>query len=210
MSKVKRTPKPLLDLPEKVPDLIALGYKVATAGTSAASLFANPSPKPADIQSAAQALEAAHTATGAKTKGTVPARGPKEIALRNLLQAWGTYLVGIAATMPGQEAYVYETGGFGPRKAPNRNNDPLRLSQPKTYPSGKVHGACKAVTHGVKAFYGWRISLDGAKTWTVSQTNDHVTDFSNIAPGTEIEVQFNTTIKNVTSAWSGSVKLVVR
>jgi hypothetical protein len=118
--------------------------------------------------------------------------------------------VGVAADMPGQEAYVYATGGFGPRKAPNRNTDPLRLTQPTSYPSGKVHAACKAAKRGVKAFYGWRISLDGGKSWTSSQTNTHVTDFSNIPPGTEIEVEYNTTIQNVTSDWLGSKKLIVR
>jgi hypothetical protein len=210
MSRATRTPKPLLDLPDRVPDLITLGYKVSAAGTNHPGLFPNPDPKPQDIEAATDALATAETATGPKAKGSVSARGPKEIALRNLLHAWATYLVRIAETMPGQEAYVYETGGFGPRKAPNRNKALLRLTQPKGSPSGQVHAACKAAKPGVKAFYGWRISLDGAKTWTMSQTNVHVTDFSNIAPGTEIQVQYNMTVQNVTSAWSGSVALIVR
>jgi hypothetical protein len=210
MSKVKRTPKPLLDLPDNVPGLVTLGYKVAAAGTNHPGLFQNPNPKPADIEKATQELADAETATGPGTKGTVSARGPKEIALRNLLHAWGAYLVGVAANMVGQEAYVYETGGFGPRKEPNRSTALLRLTQPKTHASGQVRAACKAAKEGVRAFYGWRISLDGGKSWTLSQTNVHVTDFSNIPPGTEIQVQYNTTINNVTSAWSPSVPLIVR
>lgn len=209
-SKVKRTPKPKVDLPEKVPDLIALGFKVAKAGTDNASLFVSPNPKPSDILAATQALETAHTATGPRTAGTVPARGPKETTLRNLIDRWAIYLVSIAETMPGQEAYVFEMGGLGSRKTPQRNNDPLKLSQPAGYPSGKVHAVCKAAKRGTRVYYGWRISFDGGKTWVMSQTNDHFTDFSNIPPGTTIEVQYNTTIKNVTSTWSGSATLVVK
>jgi hypothetical protein len=210
MSRVKRTPKPLLDLPDPIPGLIALGFKVAAAGANNTTLFVNPDPKPSDIENATQELAAAETATGPKAKGSVAARGPDEIALRNLLHGWGNYLLTVAAKNVGQEAYVYETGGFGARRTPVRNTDPLRLRQPKTYPSGKVRAACKAAKKGVSAFYGWRISLDGGKTWSVSQTNDASTDFSNIPPGTEIQVQYNTTIKNVTSAWSGSATLIAR
>jgi hypothetical protein len=210
MSRVKRTPKPLEDLPDKIPDLISLGLKVAAAGTNNTTLFANPDPKPQDILDASQALEKSHTATGPGTKGAVAARGPDEIALRNLLHGWANYLVIVAAKNVGQEAYVYETGGFGSRRTPVRNTDPLRLTQPKAYPSGKVRAKCKAAKRGVAAFYGWRISLDGGKTWTLSQTNASSTEFSNVPPGTEIQVQYNTTIKNVTSAWSGSVPLLVR
>jgi hypothetical protein len=210
MARVKRTPKPLVDMPEKVSDLITFGHKVAAAGLNNTGLFQNPTPRPQDIEAAAEALDTAETATGPKAKGSVSARAPKEIALRNLLEAWATYLVGIAATMPGQEAYVYETGGLGPRRTPNRSNALLRLTQRKNAPSGQVHAACKAAKPGVKVFYGWRISLDGGKSWTMSLTNVHVTDFSNIPPGTEIQVQYNMTIKNVASAWSGSMPLIVR
>jgi hypothetical protein len=206
----RRTPKPKLDLPDSIPDLIAVGLKVAAAGADNPGLFANPTTKPADVLAAAQALEVAQTATGPKTRGLVPARAPKELALRNVLGGWGNYLVSVAAEMPGEEAYVYQTGGFGPRKTPNRNTDPLKVSQPRAYPSGMVHASCKAARHGVRVFYGWRISLDGGRSWKESQTNVHVTDFSDIPPGTAIQVQYNMTIKNVTSAWSASVPLVVR
>jgi hypothetical protein len=210
MSNVKRTPKPTLDLPEKIADLIVLGLRVSAAGTDNAGLFVNPDPTPADVLAATQLLETANTATGSKTRGLVTARAPKEIALRNVLGAWGAYLVTVAAKNPGQEAYVYQTGGFRSRRPAQRDDSALRLTQPRTYPSGQVRAACKAAKKNVKAFYGWRISLDGGKSWATSQTNVHVTDFSGIPMGTTIEVQYNTTIKNVTSAWSGSKTLVVR
>jgi hypothetical protein len=211
MVTIKRTPKPLLELPDKVPDLIAVGYKAAAAGANNAGLFKNPDPTPAEILAATQGLEASHTATGPRTRGMVQARGPKETTLRNLLEKWGIYLVSVAETMPGQEAYVYETGGFSSRRPPHRNNDPIKLTQPKNYSSGKVRATCKAAKHGERVFYGWRSSVDAGKTWTTApQTNDHFTDFSNIPPGTELQVQYNTTIKNVTSAWSGSATLIVK
>jgi hypothetical protein len=60
------------------------------------------------------------------------------------------------------------------------------------------------------AYYGWRISLNGGQTWTVSGTNDCYTDFSGIPSGTLIMVEYNTTVKNVTSAWSSSETLLVK
>ena len=204
----KRTPKPKLDLPDKIPDLIALGYHVVACGNANAALLVNPNPTPAAINTATGLLEQANTAAGQRTKGAVPARSKPETALRNLLEQWGTYLFGIAATMPGQEAYVYESGGFGPRANATRVVLSLKLTQPGA--SGTAHAACKAAPHGLRVFYGWRISLDGGKTWTTSQTNTHVTDFSNIPSGTLIEVQSNTTIKNVVSDWSASAKLLVK
>jgi hypothetical protein len=186
----------------------ALGYAVADAGVKHAALLVNPNPTPAQILSATQTLEAAQTPTTSRTLGTVEARDPKETALRNLLTQWGFYLETIAANMPGQEAMVYRAGGFDERAVSRHVQEPLKVTQPGA--PGTAHAVCKAAPKGKKAYYGWRISVDGGKSWTEKQTNDHMTDFANIPPGTEIEVQSQVTIKNVTSEWSTSAKLRVR
>jgi hypothetical protein len=110
--------------------------------------------------------------------------------------------------MPGQEAMVYEMGGFGPRARAKRVTQQLKLRQPGG--PGTARANCKAAPRGKRAYYGWRISLNGGQTWTVSQTNDSYTDFSGIPSGTTIQVEYNITIKNVTSEWSTAATLVVR
>ena len=204
----KRPKKIKLDLPEPIAELIALGFSVAAAGAGNTTLFVNPTPTPAVILAATQALQTAHTSAKQRVPGAATARVPKENTLRSLLGQWGAYLEGIAATMPGQEAYVYQQGGFRQRATPHRVNSQLKLSQPKGAGT-PVHARCQAALRGKRAAYGWRISLDGGKTWIVSQTNKSKTTFVNIPAGTLIEVQYNTTVDDITSTWSSSATLLV-
>jgi hypothetical protein len=204
----RKMPRLKYELPTKVLPLIALGYKIAAAATNNAALFVTPSPTPAAITTATQALEQANTVAKGGGKAATTARGLKQTALENLLHQWGGYLETIAATMPGQEAYVYESGGFAEKDRPTHVTEDIKLTQPGG--PGTAHARCKAAPKGKKAFYGWRISLNGGQTWVISQTNDSHTDFTGIPSGTLIQVQFNVTMKNVTSAWSVSADLLVK
>jgi hypothetical protein len=201
-------PRVKYDLPEKVPELIALGLHVSSQGTANAATLTNPSPTPGAVLSATQALETANTAAGTHAKGTVDARDPSETTLRNVLHQWGAYLEKIAATMPGQEAMVYAAGGFDQRATPKRVTPLLKLTQPGA--PGTAHAQARAPAGRKKAYYNWRLSLNGGQTWLLSGTNDSRTDFSGIPSGTLITVEYSTTVKNVTSAWIASATLLVK
>ncbi len=196
-----------MDLETKIPPLIAQGFRIAALGEDNSAILLNPNPTPGTILAATTALETANTAAGAGGKGLVAARGLKEKALRTNLNAWGSYLETLAAANPGQEQMIFEAGGAREKGTRHFVKPPLRLTQPGG--PGTARAACKAAPKGKKAFYGWRLSLDGGKTFVLSQTNDSYTSFANIPSGTEIQVEFNVTIKNVTSAWSAAATLIV-
>ncbi len=207
MTTAKRPSQVALDLEVKIPPLIAQGFRIAALGADNAALLVNPNPTPGTILAATTALETANTAAGAGGKGLVAARGLKEKALRTNLNSWGSYLETLAAANPGQEKMILEAGGARERATGRYVKPPLRLTQPGG--PGTARAACRAAPKGKKAFYGWRLSLDGGKTFILSQTNDSYTNFANIPSGTEIQVEFNVTMKNVTSAWSAPATLLV-
>ena len=69
----------------------------------------------------------------------------------------------------------------------------------------------KAAPKGVKAFYGWRYTVDGGKTFVqVPPTNDAHTVIPNLPPLVTVGFQVQMTIKNVPGEWSQMVTLLVR
>jgi hypothetical protein len=82
----------------------------------------------------------------------------------------------------------------------------------KAVGNGAVHLYAKLpVKKSGRVFWAWQVSLDGGKTWTMlAETNDANYLVLNLTVGTTPSFRCHSTVKNVTSAWSQTIVILVQ
>jgi hypothetical protein len=195
-----------LSLPRSVPALITYADGIVKRMTANPS-FANPTPTLAAVTTAINDLQAAQTATLARTKGAATTRNDKRAALLLLLHELRGYIEVTANASADQGAAIIESAGVAVRKTPTRR---ARAFVAKL---GPVSGTAKvvAVSAGRRASYEWQYSTDGGKTWvTAPVTLQAKTTIPGLLPGATVHFKYRPVTKTGEGDWSQAVALVVQ
>jgi hypothetical protein len=147
-----------LKLPTKVPALITYAQGIVKAMTGNVS-FPSPTPALATVTEAINELQAAETATLARTKGAAATRNEKRAALVTLLQQLRGNIQAAADANVENGASIIQSAGIAVKKTP------VRAKRVFAAKPGAVSGSVKLVTESAarRASYEWEYSVDGAR-----------------------------------------------
>lgn len=208
MSSSTHVPQLKLALEVKILALIAQALRIVAAMTKNVAIFPTPNPTLSAISDAIVALEQAQTLALTRAAGAVTARALKETALRNLLKLLGAYVQSVANNSPSEAANIFAAAGWTEKTIGKHVKLPLAVTQGAM---GTAHLVATAAPKHQKAFYGWRYTTDGGKSYvTAPGTNDAKTVITGLPPGVLVGFQYNMTIKNVTGEWSQTVTLTMK
>jgi hypothetical protein len=194
-----------LKLPVSVPALITYANGIVKRMT-ANPFFSNPTPTLAAITAAIDELQAAETATLARTKGTVAARNDRRAALVLLLKQLRGYIQTTADGSGENGAAIIESAGAAVRKTTTRR---ARAFAAKP---GAVTGTAKvvAVAAGRRASYERQYSTDGGKTWiTAPVTLQAETTIAGLLPGATVLFKSQSVTKAGEGDWTQPASLVI-
>jgi hypothetical protein len=195
-----------LNLPRPTPALVKYALSVVQAMTGNPS-YPSPAPTLATVTAAITALEAAETATLARTRGSVPVRNEKRLALVMLLRQLRGYIQTVADANPDTAVSVIESAGVGVRKATARKP---RVFEVKP---GAVSGSAELVAAlaSRRASYEWETSTDGGKTWVLARsTLQAKATVTGLTPGAVVQFRYRPVTKAGEGDWSQPLSLVVK
>jgi len=195
-----------LNLPAKVPALITYAEGIVTNMTGNAS-FPNPSPALTIISAAITALQAAETATLARTKGAATTRNERRTDLVALLQQLRTSVQTTADGNAANAPSIIQSAGMAVRKTPARKPRVFSLK------AGAVSGTVKIVAPAAarRASYEWQYSVDGGKTWTaLPGTLQAKTSVSGLTAGSTVEVKYQALTRTGEGNWSAPISMLVQ
>jgi hypothetical protein len=195
-----------LNLPKPVPSLVKYALRVVQAMTGNPS-FPSPAPTLAEVTAATTALEAAETATLARTKGSVPTRNEKRLALVTLLRQLKGYIQTVADANPDTAVSVIESAGVAVRKTAVRKP---RVFEVKP---GPLSGSADLVAAKASqsAAYEWETSADGGKTWVLARaTLQAKATVSGLATGTSVQFRYRPITKTGEGDWSQPLSMLVK
>jgi hypothetical protein len=148
-----------LNLPRRIPDLIAYAKSIVTAMTGNPT-FPNPSPTLATLEVDITALDTAESAVLTRTKGAAAARNVKLATVRSDMDLTRAYVQPVANTNPAKAESVIHSSGMAVKKITLRNKADLAAVAGSV--PGSAHLVAKAAGH--RAAYEWQYSTD-QKTW---------------------------------------------
>jgi hypothetical protein len=206
MTKTTSRPIVSLNLPNKVPDLIAYTNNVVQKMTNNPA-FPGTITALALVQTALAGLQTAETAALNRGKGAATERNEKRTALIAALQQLRAFVQGAADGGGANAASIIQGAGFDVRKTPTRHARVFGAKQ------GPVSGVATVVapSAGPRASYEWQSSTDGGKTWvTMPPTMQAKTSVTGLAAGTSVELKYRTVTKDGPGDWSVVVTFVVQ
>ncbi len=195
-----------LNLPKPVPALVKYAVGIVNRMTGNAS-FPTPVPTLAAVTAAIDALEAAETATLARTKGAATLRDEKRAELVTLLKQLRGYIQTIADASADNAASIIESAGVTVKKTPVRKP---RVFEAKP---GPISGSAELVAASAarRAAYEWEYSIDGGKTWVVAPaTLQAKTVVTGLTPGATVQFRYRGVTKTGEGDWSQDVSLIVK
>jgi hypothetical protein len=196
----------VLKLPEYAAPRLLVQARAIVQSMTGNAWFPAPLPSLKTVHAAIDALDAAQTATLARTAGTVAARDEKRLALVLLLQQLCSHVQATADATPESAATIIESAGMSV-KAPRAL--PARVFAAKP---GDVSGAVKLVAPvaGHRAGYEWAYSTDGGTKWDSSPvTVRSSTTVTALQPGTTVRFRYRAATKNGVGDWSEAVSIIV-
>jgi hypothetical protein len=196
----------ILNLPRPVPALVKYALAVVQAMTGNPS-FPSPAPTLAAVTAATTALEAAETATLARTKGSVPVRNEKRLALVALLRQLKGYVQTVGDSNLDTAVSVIESSGFTVRKTTARKPRVFEVKE------GSVSGSAEllAAKASQRASYEWETSTDGGKTWVLARsTLQAKVTVTGLTPGQAVQFRYRAITKTGEGDWSQPLSLLVK
>jgi hypothetical protein len=113
-----------LNLPRRIPDLIAYAKSIVTAMTGNAS-FPNPNPALATLEADVDALDTAEASVLTRTKGAAATRNVKLATVRSDLDLERAYVQQVANTNPATAESVIHSSGMAVKKITLRSKPDL-------------------------------------------------------------------------------------
>ena len=200
--------------PKNYPYLLARAKAIYNAMLANSSIFPNPTPSMAVLLVLITNFDVAQQATSTKAKGTVPTRNAKGALVVTALESEETYVQGLCDASPEQALELISSAAMLVADAPEHDKV---LLQAKLVPGqpGSVQLVANAsmLTGGSKKrpTFNWSGSVDGGKTWSISQSTPHAnTVFPNIPLGSTLFVRVSVTLGKVTGEWSQQVSILVQ
>jgi hypothetical protein len=195
-----------LKLAKPVPALITQAQAIVKAMTGNA-FFPTPVPALATVTEKIDELQAAETATLARTKGAATTRNEKRLALLQDLQQLRGYVQVTADANVDNAASIIQSAGIAVKKAPAH---PARVFAAKP---GAVSGSVELITHAAdrRASYEWQYSTDGGKTWvSLPVTLQAKTVVPGLTPGATVIFRYRPVTKAGEGDWSQPTSLLVK
>ena len=190
---------------------LAKAKAVGSSTTSNASLFSGIASVLAQLAGDTTALDTAEAAAANKGKDEVEARNAKWVTLKRSLRAARAAVQGLCDAAPD----VAHATAIAAASALGVRNKPVRTKAPfagKALGNGVVKLAVKVpAKKGARVYYEWRMSTDGGKTWvSLPGTNVSTTVVQGLTPAAKVQFESRTTMKNIASAWSQAINVIVQ
>jgi hypothetical protein len=190
--------------------LVVVAKTVRARVADNTGVFVSPSPSLASLESATAALSSAQDAVDQRQPGAVAARNAARDALLTILEGLRAYVQTIADASE-QPAVVIEAAG-------------MAVARVSTYVKPLL-GARLGVGEGVVMLvaaagqlskskryktYGWQVSVDGGRTWTLAPSTPVAhTTLSGLPALTVCSFRVNVTDTTGTTEWSQAVGILV-
>ena len=189
---------------------LAKGKAVVSSTSSNASLFSAIASVLAQLAGDTAALDTAQAAAANRGKAETQARNARWAIQRKDLHAVRAAVQGLCDAAPdAAHATALAVGaGLGVKAKPVHTKEPFAG---KALGNGVVKLAVKVPgKKGARVYYEWRMSTDGGKTWvSLPGTNVSLTRVQGLTPAPEVQFSSRTTVKNVVSAWSLAISVLV-
>jgi hypothetical protein len=189
---------------------LAKGKAVVSGTTTYASMFSSIAGVLGQLASDTAALDTAEAAAADKGKAAITARNAKWRNLKKSLKATCAAVQGVCDAAPDAEhaQAIAVAAAFGVKQKPVRTKPPLGG---RALGNGVVRLYVKVPgKKGTRAYYEWRMSTDGGATWTsLPGTNVSKTEVQGLTSGQKVLFESRTTVKNIVSAWSQSIGVLV-
>jgi hypothetical protein len=202
MAKIKRFVIALL-LPGNVAALILYGRQVWSCVSLHPTYFPTPSPPIATATANLDALQAAEALVPHGGSSAVEERDLKQGVVESDLKAFKAYLLALCLANPAMaDAFIAAAGLQQGKRTPFAK--PFLAARMGKIPNQVILRAKAVANRSVS--YCWQYSTDGGKTWlTIGTTTVAHTSLLNTTPLTTYLFRFQSTVKQVTSAWSQTI-----
>jgi hypothetical protein len=185
------------------------GKAIGAVTTANASTFTSIVTLVQGVATATQALDALQAQAANKALDVTTARNAAVIVLQKAIKAYGAGVQGLCNAAPDAEhaTAIAVAGGLAVKKKSLYAKPPF---YGKALGNGLVHLFVKVPgKRSARVYYQWQTSPDG-HTWTaLPGTNVANLRVPNLTPATTVYFRSCTTIKNVVSAWSQTISILV-
>jgi hypothetical protein len=189
---------------------LAKSKSIGASTTANASMFTAIAAILGQLANDTQALDGAQAQTANKGKDAVQARNAKASVLRKSLRAAVVAVQGLCdnAADAAHAKAIAAAAGIDTR-------DPSVVNKPDFHADAIGNGAVQLFRkvpgkRGARVFYEWQMLGADGKTWiSLPSTNDANLIVPNLTRGTEVSFRSRTTTKNVPTAWSDAIAIVV-
>ena len=196
--------------PDTAAGWLAKGKAVGSATTSNASMFSAIASILGQLATDTASLDTAQSAAANRGKDAIQARNARWSIQKKDLRAVRAAVQGLCDAAPdaAHASAIAVAAGLGVKAKPAHIKAPF---------AGKAlgNGVVKLIVKvpgkkGARVYYAWRMSTDGGKTWlSLPGTNVSFTLVQGLTPATEVQFSSCTTVKNVVSAWSLAIGVLV-
>ena len=205
MAHILKTIFVVLGLPRPVAAVVIRMTNILDAMVAAKTTFVSPPVVFVTAQGHVAALVSAEAAAKTRAIGTVQTRNDALALVVSDAKQLHAYVTQLCNANPTQAANIAAAAAMSLRKATVRATHDLTVKQAV---SGAIHVAAGNVK-GARS-HEWEYSLDGGKSWLVSQaTTKASTIISGITPGTLVQVRHRSVVKGGSSIWSNPATFAV-
>jgi hypothetical protein len=190
---------------------LAKGKAVGTATTTNAPLYTSIVTLVQQVASDTAALDAEQASAANKGQDTLKARNAALTSLKKSTRAFIAGLQGLCDSAP-DASHARELAAGASIGVKGSTAHAKADFSGKAVGNGSVHLYAKLpVKKSGRVFWAWQVSLDGGKTWTtLAETNDANYLVLNLTVGSAPSFRCHSTVKNVTSAWSQTIVVLVQ
>ena len=196
--------------PDTAAGWLAKGKAVGSATTSNASMFSAIASILGQLATDTASLDTAQSAAANRGKDAIQARNARWSIQKKDLRAVRAAVQGLCDAAPDAEhaSAIAVAAGLGVKEKLVHTKEPFAG---KALGNGVVKLMVKVPgKKGARVYYAWRMSTDGGKTWlSLPGTNVSFTLVQGLTPATEVQFSSCTTVKNVVSAWSLAISVLV-
>ena len=196
--------------PDTAAGWLAKGKAVGSSTTSNASMYTAIASILGQLATDTASLDTAQAAAANRGKDEVQARNARWSIQKKSLRAVRAAVQGLCDAAPdAAHATAMAVGaGLGVKAKPAHTKEPFAG---KALGNGVLKLAVKVPgKKGARVYYEWRMSTDGGKTWlSLPGTNVSLTRVLGLTRATEVQFSSRTTAKNVVSAWSPAISVIV-
>jgi hypothetical protein len=192
-------PKPVLNFPDKVADVLVFCRHVALCMTGNKYVTVTRIPIP-QLSTDVEALATAEANAKGRAPGTVETRDQALEVVQNDCESLLGDVNSACAAAPANASLIIESCGFSEHKTTTPGaKPPAKVLYPGA--PGEAQVFLKAVKRG--ASYHWMISMDGGVTWVdggMTTVADQI--FPGLTPGKAYSVKWRSTLVRTTSEFS--------